>query len=367
MMPDPTSSAPALPVPPAISAGSRRLADQLRGALGLFTWLYGLSLVVLFVALEWWGESNWLLSLPLFAPPQLFLAPLLLLTPACLLVRPRLCLWHIAFVVAVAFGFMTFRWAPRPAPDGPAITVVTHNAGQGNVPQFDKFLATGKPDVILLQDARSRAPRFSARHPEYEVAVCGEYVLASRHRIRQAVLLAEPNFDGRPLAARFEVELGGKPVAFYGVHFPTPRGQFHRFLSRRLVGDFLGEGTLPGGFAYYSAWISTRHDLARSLAKLLENEPLPFIVGGDFNMPDHGAIYHLFARQMDDAFARSGRGWGMTFPGYIRQPAGLLGPWLRLDYLFAGRGWTPISCDVEPGRESQHCAVVARFIPKPGA
>ena len=80
-------------------------------------------------------------------------------------------------------------------------------------------------------------------------------------------------------------------------------------------------------------------------------------------MPDHGFIYHQFAGRMTDCFPAAGRGWGMTFPGGVRNPLGYLTPWLRIDFVFAGKGWTPVFCEAEPGRRSQHRAVLAMLTP----
>jgi endonuclease/exonuclease/phosphatase (EEP) superfamily protein YafD len=81
-------------------------------------------------------------------------------------------------------------------------------------------------------------------------------------------------------------------------------------------------------------------------------------------MPDHGGMYRLFASKFVDAFAASGNGWGFTFPGAKESRIGaLLGPWLRLDYLFAGHGWKPVECRTADDALSQHRAVLARFEP----
>ena len=114
----------------------------------------------------------------------------------------------------------------------------------------------------------------------------------------------------------------------------------------------------------YREWIDARIELARGLARVLATEKKPFLACGDFNMPDHGYIYHLFAGEMTDAFAHAGRGLGADlFRARRSNPAAFFGPWLRLDFAFAGRGWKPVFCMPEPGRKSQHCAVVAQFEP----
>ena len=116
------------------------------------------------------------------------------------------------------------------------------------------------------------------------------------------------------------------------------------------------------GFPSYREWLEARLVLARQLAAVFEKETLPFLVAGDFNMPDHGLVYHTFAGKLQDAHARTGRGWGQTFPGSREgRIAALVGPWLRLDYIFAGPGWKPLFCRVADDDRSQHRAVLARF------
>lgn len=316
------------------------------------------------MALNWWGERHWLLSLGLFAPPWLFLAPLLILTPLSLLsLRWRLLVVQLGCVALLFFGYMTFRWT-RDRPVSPeTLTLVTHNVGQGSRTQFATFLAQVKPDVILLQDARFRAKDYARRYPDYYVAARGEFVCVSKHLIQQAALLEQPTWNKRPVAARFEVLVHGKSLALYNVHLPTPRRQFNRFLSRRVLTDMFGDEDSPGGFTTYKDWIESRIELAEVLARQISRENLPYIAAGDFNMPDHGYIYSLFARSMTDAFAKAGRGLGLTFPGESSNPLTLFGPWLRIDFIFAGKGWNPFFCVPESGRKSQHRAVMARLQP----
>ncbi len=259
---------------------------------------------------------------------------------------------------------MTFRWTPdRPgAPD--TITLVTHNVGQGNRQQFVDFLGQVKPDIILLQDAGSRSKDYARRFPDYHVAARGEFVCISRYLIQQSDLLEQPNWNKRPVAARFEVLVQGKPLALYNVHLPTPRQQLNRFLSGRVLAEMFGEDDSgSGGVTSYKEWITKQIELAETLSRRISSEKLPYIAAGDFNMPDHGYIYSLFADQMTDAFSEAGRGLGLTFPGRTSNPLMFFGPWLRIDFIFAGKGWKPVFCVPEPGRRSQHRAVMARLRP----
>ena len=338
----------------------------LRRALGWLTFAHAAALVIAMIGLEWWGERLWVFSLLLYAPAQMLLLPLLVLTPLCLLVRRRLCLVHLACVLALAFGYMTFRRSGSQRRDGRMLSAVTFNFGESNRPQFAGFLEREKPDFILLQDARGRGPEFAAKSPGSFVAGQDQFVFVSKFPIQKSALLAEPQWAGHPVAARFEVLVNGRPLVFYNVHLPTPRQELSRFLGgRRVLGDLVGRRHREPGFGNYSEWLTARIALGRALAKIFQDETQPFIVAGDFNMPDHGLIYHLFAGEMTDAFAKEGRGWGMTFPGGTGRFVRHFGQWLRLDYFFTGRGWRAVECRPEPGDKSQHKAVLARFEPLP--
>jgi endonuclease/exonuclease/phosphatase (EEP) superfamily protein YafD len=338
-----------------------------RRSLGWLTLAYVGGLFVIVIALEWGGEKLWLLSLLLFAPPQVMLLPLLILTPLCMVFRPRLCLWHLGIVLILAFGYMNFRWSGTPVRTERTLTAVTFNAGQSSHSQFTQFIEHEKPDVVLMQDAGTTlANSLQKKLPGYHVARYGEYSLLSRFPIQKAALLPAPLGEGRPVGARFEVLVHAQPVAFYGVHMPTPRRVLSHFMGgRRILGEIAGVSRRDPLYGSYGEWLDQRIQLARDLRQVFADEKLPFIVGGDFNMADHGHIYHLFAGEMTDAFKASGRGWGMTFPGSTRNPVAGFGPWLRLDYFFAGRGWRAVECRPEPGRKSQHKAVLARFEPLP--
>jgi len=348
-----------------ITAGwLERALFPVRWVLTLLTWTYAAGLLSLLILLEWWGERLWVVSVLLYAPAQIVLLPLLVLGPLCLIFRWRLCLCHLACGLIVVFGYMTFRWSSVPVPGPDAITAVTFNTGQSSRSQFLAFLEAEKPDLILLQDARGRGAAIAAKFPGMVARELGEFALISRYPVQNAALVSEVKWRDQPVAARFEVTIRDRVVAIYSVHLPTPRQELSRFLGgRRVLGDLVGRKHREPGFGNYREWLDQRIQLARDLAKTFADEKYPMIVGGDFNVPDHGCIYHLFADEMTDAFAHSGRGWGLTFPGSTRNPISLFGPWLRLDYFFVGRGWRVTECRPEEGRKSQHKAVLARFEP----
>jgi vancomycin resistance protein VanJ len=345
---------------------SGRVVAWIRRALGWLTYGYAGGLIAVLLALEWWGERNWLLSVFLYAPAQIVLLPLFALSPLCAIFRWRLLAWHLGAVLVVFFGYMTFRWSSGPAPTPSTLTAVTFNYGESNRAQFLGFLKKEKPDIIVLQDARNFGAGLAREVPGMQASEVGQFVLLSRFPIQKAAIVERSKVSGVPVAARWEVVIQGRTAAIYSVHLPTPRRELSQFLGkRRFLAGLIGDGDRPPGFGEYREWINDRIELAGALSRVFAKEEYPMIVGGDFNTPDHGYIYHLFAGQMADAHTRAGRGWGLTFPGSTRNPLSLYGPWLRIDYFFVGRGWKVIECRPEPGQRSQHKAVVARFESQP--
>ena len=386
-----------------------------RGVLGWLTGIYGVLALVGMVALEYWAERLWVFSLLLFAPPLVMLIPLLPLTVMTVMssgmrlvtrhrvnlyrvglvlfllvlsglffaprlvmflvlvallvvsfvMRPRLALCQLGVVLVLVFWYMNFEWSKTVAKGEGQLTAVTFNVGQSNRPQFEAFLEAEKPEVILLQDTtKTYATLLAKKMPGTVVAAEGEFAMVSRFPVRDARILAEPTWAGRPVGMRFEVLVNDRPLVFYSIHMPTPRNELSRFIGfRGILRDFVGRPHREPGFGNYREWMAKRVELAKTVRKILAEEKSPCIVGGDFNMPDHGLIYHLFASELSDAFKDAGCGWGLTFPGSTRNPLAGFGPWLRLDYFFTGRGWRAVECRPEAGTKSQHKAVMARFQP----
>jgi len=347
-------------------ASLRRLLAGFRRALGWVTLMYVGALATFLIGMEWCGERFWLFSLLNYGPIQTCLVPLAFLTPVCLLFRWRLVLWHIAAAFVLIFGYMHFRWSSVSPFHSSEIKVVTFNYGESNRAQFLSFLAAEQPDLLLLQDARGRGADLVKKIPAMYASDLDQFAFLSKFPIERAEIVENVKSEGKAVAARYEVMIQGRLIAIYSVHLPTPRQQLGRFLGgRRILGDFVGHGHREPAYGNYRDYVRARIALGQTLARVLADEKLPMIVGGDFNTPDHGYLYHLFSGEMSDAFANAGRGWGLTFPGSTHNPISFFGPWLRIDYLFAGRGWRVTECRPEPGRKSQHKAVFARFEPRP--
>src|SRR5262245_49006211 len=229
---------------------------------------YAIVLLLVAVTLEW-GAEWWLpLAILAFAPPPLLLLPLIVLFPLAALKRRWLDVAiHLVCVAAVLFVFMTFRFGSGASVNGPVFTVITHNVGQGSRDAFDSFFPGVSPDVILLQDVRgpgSRQRDYMTRYPEYRAApVEPQFVLLTPHTVESSAPVKEALWHGKPVAARYVLNVKGEKIAVYSVHLPTPRRSLaHVFTARTLLEMFWVGKAPTDEFPSYRHWLDARITLA---------------------------------------------------------------------------------------------------------
>ena len=345
--------------------GLAHLTLQLGYVLGLAAVLAGMSLV---------GERNLLTAFFLFLPTHIWLFPLLVLFPLCLLTPQRwICLLQIGLALYVLGPYMGWRSAyPAARPtDKPRFVIMTNNRGQKGDESMSGFIEANNPDLLVFQEAGHRADNYLKGYPQYKYAESdSEFTIVSKTPILETASLmmdrGDSSENGQITANRSVVEVGGKKVAIYNVHMPTPRGALRSLRGPALLHGLI---SLPG-----TPWRAGRDDhmrywdakvhLAEELRAKLEKEPLPYLVAGDFNMPNQGYLHGVIMGTrggLTDAHQAAGKGYGFSFPGTTHNPLTLGGPWLRIDYVFASRQWKVQKCITERDRPSQHRAVVAEL------
>lgn len=342
-------------------------AARFLAVLAVFHLLLTLALLL---ALRHVGEANHGLALLLFAPPTLWLLPGLLLLPFTLIWSWRALPLLAAAAWVVLGPFMGWRPDPGEPPAAahaaPSLTLMTWNRGQHGGQSPLDFKRRQQPDLLVLQEAarRERALANSSDYGDYAAyQSAGEHTLLSKFPILESSLLPPNAAPRQARAARFVVDWNGRRIAVYSVHLRTPRdvllGQWKSGLFYGLLG-FPGTPWAERSAQYQVFWDDQLHD-ARRILESVRADPLPALVAGDFNSPHTGRIRHLLARELGDAHAEAGAGFGFTFPGKTRNPFSAGGPWLRIDYVFFTRHWSAMTCTTEAERASQHRAVAARL------
>jgi endonuclease/exonuclease/phosphatase family metal-dependent hydrolase len=348
------------------SLRGERLARFFHRVRAILTWssvVYLVGVVLVIVVTRWCGERNWITGTLLYFPVGLGFLPLFVLLPLSFLFRRSLCWLHAFTVFVLLFGYQTFHWSFATKPKGKSLRVLTNNIGQRKANSVQPFLNAWSPDIVAFQEARFKDRALKQAYPGWNVAVHDEFAIVTRLPIKTVGYVPGILSHYGYAAAWFELEWEGKPLIVYNVHLPTPRPQFLKMRGHGFVAELIRGGGMYSGEvrkAYQEA-MQRRVDDGRALSRVLADEKRPFIVLGDFNMPAPGYLYRQFEPHLVDAFAARGKGFGLTFPGWTRNPLSLFGPWLRIDYIFTSKYFRPLQCETEPRQDAQHLAVAAEL------
>lgn len=336
--------------------------------------VYAAFLALVWMGSFWLGERNITTAFLLYAPPAIWLLPVVPLAALCLIFYRRCLLGLVGLVAIVGWGWMGFRVAPpKPWAAGPApgvLTVMTYNRGQHMNQSLQPFKAATAPDVLTMQEAAGRAPGFlnAPAYSEFTDAKnIGEFTLLSRFPIKHAEVVPAGVSPYFARAARFVIDWNGRLISIYSVHLQTPREVLRAYRGGAFLYGLLGMPGTPWNEKrlHYQAFWNRQIDDAQAILDAVRRDPHPAIVAGDFNAPHVGLIHRLIAAELGDAHAEAGSGFGFTFPGATHNPLSAGGPWLRIDYVFFNRSWQAVSCLTESDRPSQHRAVVAKLLLKP--
>ena len=197
----------------------------------------------------------------------------------------------------------------------------------------------------------------------------GEFLLISKWKILESKLIEiQTNGTSHSIACRFKIARGKRELIIYNVHLPSPRPSLTRLYNSKIIknlrhGDFR---EFCHAFSLYKKHLAERVRVVEALKNKLAQEKNPFFAIGDFNFPSHGYLYRLFSEQLGDAFRKRGKGFGWTFPGNLGNNfLGLMGPWMRLDYIFYSQDFEPTYFRIEHEKNqigfSQHLPIIGKF------
>lgn len=349
-----------------IFSHSPRLTLQIIFRVILGGYILGL-VVYLLMRISLGGLFWWLALLNDFAV-VLFL-PLPLVVILCILFRFR-------WLVIIGFGLaliISFWFAPyfipktRVSSGGSVLSVVTFNVwGQNSrLDDVQIWLRGIAADVVVIQEIPERyaiygIPELDDIYPYQRSQPTSERLwgnlLLSRYPI-----LSEDRLPGEGIPAqhRFTIEFDEQLVAIYNVlaiynvHLAMPIGNSSR--SPVKLENFIVNTALSYDH-------STRNSEIESLLLLLQNEPHPFIVAGDFNMSEQSVIYSEIAKNMGDAFREAGSGWGGSWPiSIVDDLPAFMPPLIRVDYIWHSKHFWTLEAYKGPQLGSDHLPFYASF------
>lgn len=352
-----------------------RLFTKGRSILRQFTlWMtifFAAYCLLIWAMLHWVGERNIATAFCLYLPPGIWLLPCI-----PLLVLGIFFHWRSLIVQLVLIGFFTWQWLGYRVEVGGKssvvngaqkyLTVMTYNRGQNMNQSLQPFKNATHPDVVVLQEATGRADGFlrSPNYAEFGHAVSmGEFTLLSRYPIKEQKLLQSAGSQRAARAARFVIDWDGQLISIYAVHLMTPRDVLRSYMRGAFLWGVIG---LPGTpwaekRRYYQSFWDGQIEDTQMIIDAACADSHPCILAGDFNAPHIGYLHQMLTRELQDAHALAGHGFGFTFPGVTHNPLSLGGPWMRIDYIFYDRRWEALECITESNRPSQHRAVAAKL------
>jgi endonuclease/exonuclease/phosphatase (EEP) superfamily protein YafD len=297
--------------------------NRCRRVIALCVFVAALGAVYAFVGDRTvWGE--WISV----APPAVWGA---LLLPSVVRLRSGL-----LFAVVASFVVFLTEWpriAPRRAPPGETIRVVSWNIGAGNRGWAEAVMPL-EPDIVLVQEDMKPATL------EKGFQWYGTLDPGTLSRFPAKVLPTErvgPWMDPQLLS----MEIQGRKVLVANVRLMLPS------VVIQLV-DPLNERPIEN----HRARLAQYEKLARLLQSTAEKTSASAIVlAGDFNIPARAPSLDPLRGFLEDAWRVSGSGWGATVPEFL--------PLARVDQLWLSREIEPVSVRVVRLDGSDHRAVVA--------
>ncbi len=269
--------------------------------------------------------------------------------------------WSVPLQIAlIAAGLLAFAWkavyAPVNPPTGEVFSVVTFNVQGSNreLERATEWLLERGPDVIALQEtAEGDDGRLARLYDSYahEARVAGGLRVLSRFAITEREVLTIEDAPGK-LALRLRLDLAGRELAVYALHFTLPLKPRAQYEPDADIG-------LEALLRYDEA---RRNAQIRRFLERIQGEESAYVVAGDFNMSDSSLIYAEIAAVMQDAWRGAGNGAGRTWP--VAEAIGLprvIHPMLRIDYLWHSEALRTATASVGPAIGSDHLPLLAEF------
>jgi vancomycin resistance protein VanJ len=331
----------------------------LRSVIGLTstiaTWTWALLVLAALLLIRCVGERWWGVTVLLFVPRWLFLAPLpILMLGSGLGGRPKQWLVQGAVALVVAGPLMLISlplhrlWAGEA--DGYRLRIMTFNQSPHPLDEarLIRLIERERVDILCFQEIDP------GRHPVLDEYLSrgGWYRDRARYLATRYPIVAElpplPRIEPTvtetyPVSmARVRIEVGpGVEIGVASVHMPTLRFGLRRFLGHDST-----------GLRLHLDWWD--HEVSRLLEGLAEFEDLPLLIGGDFNVPsDESSMVDLRSRYQF-GFEEAGWGYGYTRPARY--------PWFRIDHILASPSWIFTRCWAGPNLGSDHLPLLAEAV-----
>ena len=220
----------------------------------------------------------------------------------------------------------------------------------------EMILEEPQPDIILLQEVNHIVEKIlplSTKYPHYhKLKSRGTAILSKYPIVEEGVI----DFGAKPNSCVWaDIDIGGDTIRTYSVHLESNRlsEESVNIITKsdhsknNLVSEF---GSMINKYHKNS---SVRAEQADQIKFHVEKSPHQVVVAGDFNETPISYTYQKLAKDLSDAYRERGAGLGSTWIGLI--------PMLRIDYLLADEGLSPLTYERMESRLSDHYPIKASY------
>ncbi len=234
----------------------------------------------------------------------------------------------------------------------PSLKILSHNVGWNTTqsPTLVKMINQQQPDIIFLQETVPKhTAAFTSLKTDYPyqinippVGIISKYPIVSSEILH---LASHPETQQRAL-----LQFNQQQIVIYNMQATGPWVKIYQILSFIKIPVYKYKQRFPE---------------IQDLVERIKQETLPVIVAGDFNMTDESQDYDSVQQVLQDAFLKSGFGFGFTWPhGFFAKKFNLklTYPVCRIDYVWHSQHWGAKSSSVLEATESDHLPVAAELI-----
>jgi vancomycin resistance protein VanJ len=337
------------------------IKKRLKESAKLFAYSYSGFILGYFIFKLIFWDRLWIIALITTFIPLIFLPSFLLPIIGLSIIKKRWFTIISAIACILLISWLHIKYF-SPAPinitnSQPSIKILSHNVCWSTTqsPTLLKLIQKQKPDIIFLQEIVPKHTKrvFTWLKADYPYQIGTPPVgIISKYPIVSSEILHLANH--RETQQRAIIKFKEQEVVIYNMQATGPwfkRDNILRFLKLPVY-----------NYDKRSAEI-------QDLVQRVERETLPVIVAGDFNMTDETQDYDRVQKVMQDAFRKSGWGFGFTWPqGWElkllvkRSNWRLNYPVCRIDYIWYSKHWGAKSSSVLEATESDHLPIAAELI-----
>ena len=213
---------------------------------------------------------------------------------------------------------------PAGAEETDSLVIMTYNIHTRNydVEAIAQVIRESGADIVLIQEVTDYLDR-DLTNAVADVSPYAAVHIYPRLRLGLGAFSRTPIlndeftvFTGDASRQRLQIDAEGRLLTFYNIHLANPTHAGPRYNPAALT-----EGV-------------------SALLEMIDAEPAPLVVAGDFNTASFSADYQRLADALKDGFGQAGRGLGFTYP------ADSLLPVLRIDYVFHSDDLSALQAEV---------------------